>query len=109
MAKEEVIYAWLKYISHIIQNNFITLGTPIDERKLFQYEFSEALWKNIRNFMKNLGELPLWKNNELSSTVFGGKQNAAYWNSIFSTGNSPQGVKVLATPINLMELQKETI
>jgi hypothetical protein len=79
MAKEEVIYAWLKYVSQIIKNNFITLGTPIDENKLFQYEFSEALWKNIRNFMKNLSELPLWKNNELSSTVFGGKQNAAYW------------------------------
>jgi len=109
MAKEEVIYAWLKYISQIIKNNFITLGTPIDENKLFQYEFSEALWKNIRNFMKNLSELPLWKNNELSSTVFGGKQNAAYWNSIFSTGNSPQGVKVLAAPINLMDLQKEAI
>ncbi|WP_449436534.1 hypothetical protein [Pedobacter steynii] len=106
MAKEEVIYAWLKYISHIIQNNFITLGTPIDEKKLFQYEFSDVLWKNIRNFVKNLSELPLWKNNELSSTVFGGKQNAAYWNSIFSTGNSPQGVRVLATPINLMELLK---
>lgn len=109
MAKEEVIYAWLKFVSQIIQNNFITLGTPIDDKKLFQYEFSDALWKNIRNFVRNLSELPLWKNNELSSTVFGGKQNAAYWNSIFSTGNSPQGVKVLAMPINLMELQKERI
>lgn len=107
MAKEEVLYTWLKFISQIVKNHFITLGIPIDENKIFQYEFPDALWKNIRNFVKNLSELPLWKNNSLSATVFGGKQNAPYWNSIFMTGSSPQGVKVLAEPINLMELQKD--
>ncbi|SNV32711.1 Uncharacterized protein conserved in bacteria [Chryseobacterium taklimakanense] len=107
MAKEEVLYTWLKFISQIVKNHFITLGKPIDENKIFQFEFPDSLWNNIRNFVKNLAELPLWKNNSLSATVFGGKQNAPYWNSIFVTGNSPQGVKVLAEPINLMELQKE--
>lgn len=107
MAKEEVLYTWLKFVSQIVKNHFIALGKPIDENKIFQYEFPDALWKNIRNFVKNLADLPLWKNNTLSATVFGGKQNAPYWNSIFVTGNSPQGVKVLAEPINLMELQKE--
>lgn len=107
MSKEEVMYAWLKYIGQIIRSHFLATGIPIDEDKLFHYEFSDVLWKNIRNFVKNFSELPLWKNNTLSSTVFGGKQNASYWQNIFLTGNSPQGVKVLAEPINLMELQKD--
>ncbi len=106
MVKEEIIYNWLKFVGQIIQGHFISLGTPIDERKLFQNEFNETLWKIITNFIRNLSDLPLWKNNELSSTVFGGKQNYQYWQSIFITGDSPQGVHVISEPINLMKLQK---
>jgi hypothetical protein len=106
MAKEEVMYNWLKYLSQIVQSHFISQGHPVDEKKLFQYEFSETLWTNIRNYIKNLGLLPLWTNNSLSSTVFGGKQNYQFWHTIFTTGSSPQGVKVLAQPLNLLELQK---
>ena len=89
-------------------NNNVTsnLGNVVDEKKLFQYEFSETLWTNIRNYAKNLSLLPLWTNNTLSSTVFGGKQNYQFWQTIFTTGASPQGVKVLAQPINILELQK---
>ena len=105
MGKEEIIYSWLKYLSQIVQNHFISLGVPIDEKKLFQYEFSEVLWGVIRNYISNLSLLPLWTNHQLSSTVFGGKQNYQYWQTIFSTGSSPQGVKVLATPLNLIQLQ----
>ena len=107
MVKEEIIYIWLKFISQIIQNHFISLGIPIDEKKLFQIEFNDTLWKIIAIFVKNLSDLPLWKNNALSSTVFGGKQNYQYWHSIFTTGNSSQGVKVLSEPINLMKLQQQ--
>lgn len=106
MAKEEILYNWLKFLSQIVQSHFISLGHPVDEKKLFQYEFSETLWKNIRNYIKNISLLPLWTNNTLSSTVFGGKQNYPFWHTIFSTGSSPHGVKVLAQPINLLELQK---
>lgn len=106
MAKEEVMYNWLKYLSQIVQSHFISQGHPVDEKKLFQYEFSETLWTNIRNYIKNLALLPLWTNNSLSSTVFGGKQNYQFWHTIFTTGSSPQGVKVLAQPLNLLELQK---
>jgi len=106
MGKEEIMYNWLKYLSQIVQSHFISQGHPVDEKKLFQYEFSDTLWKNIRNYVKNLSLLPLWTNNTLSSTVFGGKQNYQYWHTIFTTGASPQGVKVLAQPINLLELQK---
>jgi hypothetical protein len=106
MAKEEIMYSWLKYLSQIIQSHFISQGQPVDDKKLFQHEFSETLWNNIRNYIKNLSLLPLWTNNTLSSTVFGGKQNYQFWHTIFTTGSSPQGVQVLAQPINLLELQK---
>ncbi|MFC7772482.1 HNH endonuclease domain-containing protein [Flavobacterium sp. GCM10027622] len=105
MAKEEILYNWLKYLSQIIQTHFISLGHPVDERKLFQYEFSDTLWNNIRNYVVNLSELPLWTNNELSNTVFGGKQNNQFWQTIFSTGSTPQGYRVLVNPLNLNQLQ----
>ena len=105
MAKEEILYNWLKYLSQIIQTHFISLGLPVDEKKLFQYEFSDTLWTNIRNYVLNLSELPLWTNNELSNTVFGGKQYNQFWQTIFSTGSTPQGYKVLVNPLNLNQLQ----
>ena len=106
MAKEEIMYNWLKYLSQIVQYHLVAQGVPVNEKKLFQYKFSETLWINIRNYVKNLSLLPLWTNNTLSSTVFGGKQNYQFWQTIFTTGASPQGVKVLAQPINILELQK---
>lgn len=105
MAKEEILYNWLKYLSQIIQSHFISLGHPVDVNKLFQYEFSDTLWNNIRNYIINLSELPLWTNNELSNTVFGGKQNNQFWQTIFSTGSTPQGFKVLVNPLDLNQLQ----
>lgn len=107
MSKEEIIYNWLKYISQIIKNYFIMQGKPIDENKLFQYSFPESLWDKIKIFVKNLRDLPIWVNKELSSTVFGGKQNYEYWQTIFETGKTPQGYQVLPSPINLMEMIKE--
>ena len=106
MSKEEIIYSWLKFIEQIVYNYFTIQGKPIKKDRLFQYEFEQALWNNIRNFIKNLCNLPLWANNEISATVFGGKQSANYWHDIFATGKSSQGVKVLAEPINLMEMIK---
>ncbi|MHB0854305.1 MAG: HNH endonuclease [Rectinema subterraneum] len=107
MAKEEICYNWLKYIQQIIKNYFIMRGDPINEARLFQYKFPETLWVKIRSFVKNLYNMPVWRNKELSAIVFGGKQNYDYWQTIFETGNSPQGVKVLLEKINLMEMIRE--
>ncbi|HPI30305.1 MAG TPA: HNH endonuclease domain-containing protein [Bacteroidales bacterium] len=106
MAKEEVIYNWLKFIPHIIQSYFFQLnGTMPESNKVFQMEFSEQLWIHIENYLINLSELPVWANNTLSSTVFGGKQNMSFWEAIFATGKTPQGFQVLVKPINILELQ----
>lgn len=107
MSKEEIMYNWLRYIEQIIKNYFIMQGKPIQEKKLFQYKFPETIWDRIRIFVKNLANLPVWINKELSLTVFGGKQNYEYWQTIFETGKSPQGVQVLAEPLDLMKLIQE--
>jgi len=109
VSKEEIMYNWLKYIQQIIKNFFIMQGKPIDEKKLFQYKFPPQLWESIRTFVKNFKELPIWKNKELSNTIFGGKQNHYYWQTIFETGKTPQGVQVLSDPINLMEMIKKKL
>lgn len=106
MSKEELVYNWLRYIQHVAKNYFINTGKPIQEDKLFQYPFPEQLWTNIRNFVRNLAALPLWVNINLSETVFGGKQNNSFWQTVFETGRSPHGVQVLAKPLNLVEMIK---
>jgi len=88
-------------------DNQIMQGKPISEDKLFEYRFPEPLWERIRIFIRNLTNLPLWVNRELASTVFGGKQNYEYWQTVFETGKTPQGFQVLAKPLNLMEMIKE--
>ncbi len=104
MAKEEIIHNWLRYIKQIIQNYFITNGTPIDEKKLFQYPIPEPCWGNIENFIKALKQLPLWVNKDLSLSVFGGKQNAEYWQHIFENGRTRDGSSVMESGINLMDM-----
>jgi hypothetical protein len=104
LSKEEVIYNWLRYIRQIIQNYFIMQGAPANESRLFQYRFPEPLWDKVRLFVMNFSNLPVWINNSLSLTVFGGKQNYDYWQTIFESGKTPQGLQVLSAPINLMEM-----
>lgn len=106
MAKEEVLYNWLRYIRQIVQNYFITTGKPIDEKKLFQYLIPDACWDNIENFVDALRKCPLWVNKDLSLSVFGGKRNNDYWQEIFETGRSPDGVDVMPSGIDLMEMIK---
>lgn len=105
--KEEISYNWLKYVEKIIKNYFIMQGKPIQEDKLFQYKFAEPLWEIIRIFVKNFSNLPIWINKDLSTTVFGGKQNYAFWQTIFESGKTPQGVTILAEPIDLMKMIKD--
>lgn len=106
MSKEEVLYNWLRYIQQIAYSYFINIGKPIQQERLFQYRFPDQLWINIRNFVRNLALLPLWVNKDLSETVFGGKQINSFWQTVFETGKSPQGVQVMPKAINLVEMIK---
>lgn len=107
MSKEEIIYNWLRYVSQIIKNYYIMQGKPIQEDKLFQYKFPEPLWAKIRLFIKNLSNLPLWINKDVSSTIFGGKQNYAFWQTIFESGKTSANVQVLSAPLDLMKMITE--
>lgn len=109
MSKEEIMYNWLKYVGQIIKNYFIMQGKPIKEEKLFQYKFPEPLWEKITIFIKNLTVLPVWINKDLSNTIFGGKQVNDFWQTIFETGKSPQGLQVLVEPIDLMKMISDNI
>ncbi len=109
MAKEEILYSWLRYVHQIVQNYFITTGKPIDANKLFQYPIPDACWENNENFVDALKQLPLWVNKDLSLSVFGGKRNNDYWQAIFESGRAPDGVDVMPSGINLMEMIKPRV
>jgi hypothetical protein len=104
LSREEILYSWLRFVRQIVQNYFITTGKPIQEEKLCQYRFPEPLWDNIENFLTNLIKMPLWVNRDLSLSVFGGRQNYEYWQTIFESGKTPQGQQVLHGGINLMKM-----
>jgi hypothetical protein len=106
MSKEEIVYNWLGYVGQIARQYFIMLGKPDPQERLFQYPFPEQVWDNIGKFLRSLVALPLWVNRDLSETVFGGKQNNSFWKTVFETGRTPQGMQVLAQPINLIEMIK---
>jgi hypothetical protein len=106
MSKEEIVYNWLSYVGQIARQYFIMLGKPDPQERLFQYPFPEQVWDNIGKFLRSLVALPLWVNRDLSETVFGGKQGNNFWKTVFETGRTPQGMHVLAQPLNLIEMIK---
>lgn len=102
MMKEEVLYTWLGYINEIIGMFYANMGKPFMNRHdFFQDVFPDQLWINIENFIVNLSNLPIWKNKDLSFTVFGAKQVYSVWKSIFEKGVATNGEQVLASPIDI--------
>jgi len=106
LSKEEIVYNWLQFAGQIAQQYFIMQGKPDPKEKLFQEHFPEQVWDNIRKFLQNLLALPLWVNTDMSATIFGGKQNNSFWEAVFKSGRTPQGMEVLAKPLNLIEMIK---
>jgi len=106
MAKEEILHNWLRYVKQIVQSYFITTGKPIDESRLFQYVIPDACWDNIENFVDALKRLSLWVNKDLSGSVFGGKRNYEFWQTIFESGKSPDGQQVMPKGLNVMAMIK---
>lgn len=100
------MYNWLNYLISVIINYFSNQGQMIDSQKLLQNHFDNQLWINIRNFIRNLKSLQLWKDRSMASTVFAGKNNYDYWKVIFQNGKSPDGVQVLIKPLNFVEMIK---
>ena len=106
MSKEEIMYNWLQYIKAVIKNYFSNTGRIFEENSIFQEKFDQQLWTNIRNFVINLRNLPLWKDRGISATTFAGKKNNDFWKGVFTNGTTPDGVQVLAGPINFVDFIK---
>ena len=108
ISKEEIVYAWMPYLINVIKTYFLTTATKYEEGSLFQTEFPEQLWKNIRRFLQSLLALPLWKDRSMASSHFSGKKTADFWKTIFDTGKTPDGVPVLLSPLNHIEMIKDS-
>lgn len=106
ISKEEIIYAWLPYLSNVIKTFLLINAIKYDENSLFQTELPDQLWKNIRQFLKSLYSLPLWKDRSMASSHFSGKKNSDFWKIIFETGKTPDGVQVLLQELNHNEMVK---
>ena len=106
ISKEEILYNWLQYLKKVITTYFSNTGKMFTDEKIFQTPFDEQLWINIENFVKNLSQLPLWKDRSMANTIFSGKKNYDYWKEIFETGKSLDGALVLANPLNFIEMIK---
>lgn len=106
ISKEEIMYNWLLYLRNAIVSYFTLTGKIYETNKLFQFSFDDQLWINIRNFIVNLKNLPLWKNRGMASTIFSGKNTYDYWKTVFDTAKSPDGAQVLAKPLNFIEMIK---
>jgi len=104
--REEIMYNWVFYIDMLIYNFFSMNGTCFDKQNLFQIKFPDQLWTNIKSFVCNLRDLPLWKDRSMAATVFGGKPGYDYWKEIFSSGKTPDGRMVLSQPINYIEMAR---
>lgn len=110
MMKEEILYTWLGYINDVISMFYANLGKrTANRRDFFQEKFPEQLWINITHFIENLYNLPLWKNPQLSSTIFGGKQVYSFWKTIFDKGISPTGEQILASPLNIKDMIQPSV
>jgi hypothetical protein len=106
LAKEEIIYNWLRLVKQVIQTSFVTSGTPFDENAPLQKHLPHNAWNNVRNFIRALRRLPIWVNRDMATSLFGGKHNNHFWKQIFDEGATPEGQKVLGQKIDLIKMMQ---
>ena len=106
MSKEEVVHNWVRSIRQIVYQYSILTGKQTDESRLFQDVIPDECWNNIANFVDALGQLALWRNRDLSFSLFGTKRNSDVWQAIFETGRTPDGTTIMPEGLNLIEMSK---
>lgn len=104
VAREEVLANLLRWLRLVIENYFAFAGQMYDKEKLLHRPLPDILWDRMRNFLTNLAELPCWSDKNLSTTVFGPKQNLDFWERVFQTGKTPTGIRILAQPLDLTKM-----
>jgi hypothetical protein len=107
IAREEILANVLSYIRLAIEHYYVFLGQVVEKDRLLQHRFPEVLWDRMGSFLRRLAGLPCWIDKNLSTTVFGAKQNRDFWSQVFKTGRAPTGVQVLARPLDVIDMMKE--
>lgn len=106
IAREEVIGNVVRWLRLVMANYFAYTGKVSYEDRLLHTLLPDELWGRLQNFLESLSTLPCWVDRNLSTTVFGPKQNIDYWEKVFRTGKSPSGIQILADGLDLSTMIK---
>ena len=106
VARAEVLANVVRWLRLVIEHYFAFAGKMCDSEKLLQRPLPDPLWDHMKNFLENLAKLPCWFDKDLTTTVFGPKQNLDYWAEVFNTGKTPSGIPVLAQPLDITQMIK---
>lgn len=104
IAREEILGNVIQLIRLVIEQYNAWTGKFIDKERLFHYPLPEELWSRLDTFLANLAALPCWIDKGLSTTVFGAKRNRDFWRTVFQTGKTPEGVRVLTKALDVNEM-----
>ena len=104
IAREEVLANVMRWTRLVIANYYAYTGKVVHEDRQLQSRLPDELWDRLRNFLESLSRLPCWVDRNLSTTVFGPKQNLDYWEKVFQTGKAPSGIQILTAPLDLNEM-----
>lgn len=104
VAREEVLANVLRWLRLVIEHHFAFTAQMYDKERLLHRLLPDTLWDHMRNFLTSLAGLPCWFDKNLSTTVFGPKQNLDFWEKVFQTGKAPMGIQILAQPLDLNQM-----
>ena len=104
IAREEVLANVVRWMRLVIANYFAFTMRMVDEDCVLQARLPDELWDRVRNFLESLSRLPCWVDRNLSTTVFGPKQNLDFWYKVFQTGQTPSGIPILQSPLDLHQM-----
>lgn len=107
IAREEVLANVMRWVRLVIANYFAYTNKLIYEDRQLQTRLPDELWERLQSFLTSLSRLPCWGDPNLSTTVFGPKQNLDFWEKVFQSGRSPSGIQILAAPLDLNEMIRD--
>lgn len=106
IGKEEIVHEWVPYLLKVISMYFLNQSINYRENNIFQTRFPDQLWHNLDRFIQNLTALPLWQDRSMAGSHFSGKKNYEFWKQVFSNGRTPDGVQIMMSGINYVEMIK---
>lgn len=103
ISREEILLSLIPRILDWIKASLVMQKITV-KNNIFMTRFPETTWANLKTFFENYAQLPLWTDRSMSLTIFAGKKNRDYWDSIFETGKTNDGAIVLQEPLSIMSM-----